>query len=240
MTPEELDQRLQALPAQTAPAATAPEPRPEPAESAVMSAYRAMARQAAAAPTEARSEREQRDASELQRRQRMEGLRAERAKLERRINPRLLERLRGTQTPCALLLGPSGLGKTAAMDWLRVRWPGYFVHVRELASSERRHGLGEGYPPELAAARRAPVLYIDDLGAEEQRDLGTLQELLDHRYRNGLATCATSGLGSAELKAHLGAAYVRRLVDQHVKRSDGSDWPVLVADLFPAALRSVT
>lgn len=156
----------------------------------------------------------------------------EQAPIAKRISARLMRQLEQSPSPCGLLLGPSGEGKTAAADWLAVRFRGHFVHARELASSERRHGLGDGYPPELRRAREASVLYLDDVGSEEQRDLGTLQEVLDHRYRHGLATFATSGLRSDQLKAHIGAAYVRRIVDQHVERSEGGEWPVLLVDLF--------
>jgi hypothetical protein len=240
MNLEEIDRLLKELPAM-APEQTPSEPLPERIESTVLGAYRAMARSVAIQEPDPVAIERARERQRAEARQRhAERIRSERAQLERRMSPRLLARLRADQSPCGLLLGPSGEGKTAAMDWLRVRWRGHFVHARQLASSERRHGLGEGYPPELGSARGTRVLYLDDVGAEEQRDLGTLQELLDYRYRNGLATFATSGLRSDELKAHLGAPYVRRLVDQHVKRGDDEEWPVLLVDLFQAsALRSL-
>lgn len=236
MTADEIEKLMGAQPVQ--------EPRPAPeavtAGSVVADAYRAMARGPVATgpdPEAVEALRLERVAAD--RAARMDGLQRERAALERRPGVRpIVDRLRQTQTPCGLLLGPTGTGKTTAMDWVAVRWPGYFIHARELASSERRHGLGEGYPPELRRARECRVLYLDDVGSEEQRDLGTLQELLDHRYRHGLAMFATSGLRSDELKAHLGAAYMRRLVDQHVKRDEG-EWPVAFVDLFQAQLRSV-
>lgn len=155
----------------------------------------------------------------------------ERRAIDPRIAPRLLSALRRTRTPCALLLGPTGTGKTSAMHWIRAEFGGAIVHARDLGSSERRHGLGEGYPPELRAARTERMLYIDDIGAEDPRDLSALQYALDCRYRDGLATVATSGLTEAELTRHLGAPYVRRLTDQHVTHGE-NEWPVLLVDLF--------
>lgn len=236
MTADEITKLMEDIPVRE-PQRAAPTPT---IRSAVADAYRAMARGPVATGADPEAvERLRKERHAAERASRLEALHGERAALERRPGVRpIVERLRQAQTPCGLLLGPTGTGKTTAMDWVAVRWPGYFIHARELASSERRHGLGEGYPPELRRAREARVLYLDDVGSEEQRDLGTLQELLDHRYRNGLAMFATSGLRSDELKAHLGAAYVRRLVDQHVKRDDG-EWPVAFVDLFQAQLRSV-
>lgn len=238
MKHEEIDQLLAELPhidaqqAQPAPAKRTGGP--------MLAAYRAMVPVAPVAPDAI--ERARQRAREEARERHREELRAKRAKLERRpIHPRLLQQLRATQTPCALLLGPTGTGKTTAMDWIALRWRGHFAHAREIASAERRHGLGEGYPQALQRARETPVLYLDDVGAEEPRDLGTLQELIDYRYRHGLAIVATAGFSISDLNERLGKPYVRRLVDQHVRRFDDSEWPVLIVNLFQGqALRSVT
>jgi hypothetical protein len=230
MKHEEIERLLAELPHQQ-PRASAPSMPSAP--SLVFDACRALARRGdsapATAPTQADRERERQDGAK----RRAEAIRHERARIERRsLHPRLVAALKSNRTPCVLLLGPTSIGKTSAMHWLAAEWPGYHVHARELASSERRHGLGEGYPPELERARRERVLYLDDVGAEEPRDLGALQFLLDARYSRGLAIVATSGLKEQELLAHLGAPYLRRITDQHVARKDGSEWPVLIVDGF--------
>lgn len=229
MKHEDIDRLLAELPV-LAPRVVR-ETTPERIEGAVLAAYRGLA------PRPQPQESSEVDARREQERERRRShVRAERARLSTRLHPRLAARLSAAASPCGLLLGTTGVGKTAAMHWLAAEWPGCFAHARELASAERRHGLGEGYPPALRQARAARVLYLDDLGAEEQRDLGVLQELLDHRYRHGRATMATSGLRLAELEAHLGKAYLRRILDQHVTRGAG-EWPVLLVDLFAVEAR---
>lgn len=223
MNHEEIDRLLGELPAQ----ARASVNRSDGALEAVMAeTWSAIQSSRAAAVEPVQPDRARGDRA----RQRIERVGQARAAQAPRIRARLAAALQRTRTPCALLLGPTGIGKTSAMHWLAAEWPGYHVHARELASSERRHGLGEGYPPEMNRARDTPVLYLDDVGAEEARDLAALQFLLDHRYSRGLPMVATSGLTESELRAHLGAPYLRRLTDQHVKKRDGSEWPVLFVD----------
>lgn len=157
---------------------------------------------------------------------------AARAEFDARIDKRILAKLRATPTPCVLLLGPTGIGKTSALHWLRCEFGGAMFHARELGSCERRHGLGDGYPPELDRIRHEAMVCIDDVGAEDPRDLAMIQEAIETRYRNGQAMAVTSGLTKAELLKHLGAAYARRLLEQHVMRRGGDEWPVLLVDLF--------
>jgi hypothetical protein len=155
---------------------------------------------------------------------------AQREKLWGRIrHPRLAVQLRALDTPCGLLLGPSGIGKTSAARWIGARYPGCWVTARELGAAERHHPLGEGQPPLLRAAIAARYLYLDDIGTEELRDLGSIQFVIDQRYSAGRATFVTSGLTQAELSTYLGAPYVRRLVQQHVW-IEQRQLPVLVVD----------
>jgi DNA replication protein DnaC len=168
-----------------------------------------------------------------------EELAAGRAELEPRIKPFLLDRIRRQPTPCAILLGPTGVGKTSAMRWiaLAVGPRAYEIRASRLGSAPRRHPLGEGDAPEIVRARSARVLCLDDVGTEEERDIGTLQEVIDHRYIAGLATIVTTGLRQKELSEHLGAAYVRRLLEQHVIHG-GRELPLLFVDLFQALQRT--
>lgn len=159
---------------------------------------------------------------------------AKRTELQWRIHSKLLAQIKVRPTPCALFLGPTGCGKTSAAQWLKASLPGDWFHARELASCERRHSLGDGVPPALERACSARVLYLDDLGTEDARDLAVLQHVLERRYSRGLATVTTTGLTKALLTERYGAATARRLTDQHVARATGGEWPVLVVDLHEA------
>jgi DNA replication protein DnaC len=155
---------------------------------------------------------------------------AGRAAIERRpIEPKLLAAVKAYPTPCALFLGPTGCGKTSAASWIMAAHACHMVRSRDLASASRRHGLGEGYPPEVEQARARGLLVIDDVGSEGG-DVATLQDILDHRYSRGYPTIVTTGLTDEGLQKHLGAAHYRRIVDQHVLRPDGTEFPVLVVD----------
>jgi hypothetical protein len=161
---------------------------------------------------------------------------AARATFARWIHPRLLAMLRAQPTPCALLLGPTGIGKTLAARWLEVGMRGEWFHVRDLAGCERRYPLGEGMPPAFERACSARVLYLDDLGVEDARDVALLQHVLERRYaaQPMRPTVTTTGLTRAQLTERYGAPTVRRLTDQHVLRSDGTEFPVLIVDCHEA------
>lgn len=181
-------------------------------------------------------------------------------KLAQRVSPGLMAKLSERLTPCALMSGTTGCGKTSAALWLMGAWskviqvaakrpsmcpleidsdhPGmetphwtmgspFLIRARDLASATRRHGLGEGFAPEVESARKASILVIDDVGSEGA-NTDSIQDLLDWRYSKCKPTIATTGLTIAQLTAHLDAAYVRRIVDQHVALSENSEFPVLV------------
>jgi DNA replication protein DnaC len=154
---------------------------------------------------------------------------ATREALEPRIEPRLLAAIKKHNTPCALFLGPTGCGKTSAARWIMAAHACHLVRARDLATAARRHGLGEGYPPEVEEARERGLLVIDDVGSEGS-DVSALQDILDHRYSRCYPTVVTTGLTASGLKALLGVAHYRRIVEQHVLRKDGTELPVLIVD----------
>jgi len=223
VTAEELEEKLADLPPQP------PRPPPPLRHLLMVSAREALDTLRRTAPANEPSDEAQERAALEARRER---IRRARATLEARIrNPKLLTALRRLDTRCALLLGPTGEGKTSAALWARLRHRGAWMTARDLGASERRHPLGEALPPLLREALRAPVLYLDDLGTEESRDLGVLQYVIDQRYASGRATFVTSGLTPKGLADYLGAPTLRRLVEQHVPRGEGSEWSVLQVDL---------
>ena len=244
MTPEELQRALDALPPlPVREARPGPRADTERAASVVARAYQAMAHGSPATALPKVAERDAvRDA------QRSDAVRAHRATvkaamahLEPRMHRRLLDALKSGPSPSAVLLGPTGVGKTAAARWIAELSTLTRSHhmpirnARELGASERRHPLGEGYPAALREARESELLALDDLGTEEERDIGVMQELLEARYSRNAATFITTGLTKQGLMARYGAASVRRMLEQHAQkqsRSGGTGtWPVLIVDL---------
>ncbi|HEX4336923.1 MAG TPA: hypothetical protein VH062_13480 [Polyangiaceae bacterium] len=117
-----------------------------------------------------------------------------------------------------LALGPTGVGKSAAMVFIGRRliteaydrllgeslqrgerfWGmnvrGIFGWARavDLATARRRHSLGSE-APELEAAKAPATLVLDDLGWEVRGDTA-VAEVIAERYDRGLQTLVTSGL----------------------------------------------
>ena len=114
---------------------------------------------------------------------------------------------------CLILAGPTGTGKTyAASAALRAFGRGHFwpwpAAAGALLDPARR---GEA----LTQMKTTGLLVLDDLGAEFQKEGGLVQafldEIIDHRYGNELATAITSNLTADDLKTHLSARIVDRL-----------------------------
>jgi len=110
-----------------------------------------------------------------------------------RLSPLLRHKLgrAGVPTLSALLLGPSGIGKTTcvallvrralaefeASDGQRAKpAPGLlWTTAAGIALSDRRHPLGSDKPPLVAQAMTAPLLVVDDVGLEPA---GVVAEIL--------------------------------------------------------------
>jgi hypothetical protein len=255
MTPEELDEALRALPPRQArDALPAPGAAPEHATGVIARAYQAMApgSPGTGLPTAAQRDARRSDAVRAHR----TTVKAAMAELEPRMHRRLLEALKAGASPSAVLLGPTGIGKTAAARWIaEMATLTRFRHMsirnaRELGSAERRHPLGEGYPAALREAREGELLALDDLGTEEERDIGAIQDLFEARYCRNAATFITTGLTKKGLLDRYGAATVRRMLEQHAERESreeregkafwsGATWPVLIVDLHEVKLAAI-
>lgn len=135
----------------------------------------------------------------------------------------------------AILLGPSGAGKTLAalallhrlvrdaqrtatteaVSWVeQMRW----TTAHTLARARRQYGLGDGEAPDVEKAMWATVLFIDELGFEKN-DASTdfvIFEILDYRYSHRKPTIVTSGLTRPEFVARYGDAFVRRIAGDGV------------------------
>lgn len=137
----------------------------------------------------------------------------------------------------ALVLGPTAIGKTTAMDAMEQRLIAEAIEARapespisaalrttglRLARVMREQRLGTT-SEDLDQARRARVLFLDEIG-QEHADPRWLLELLDDRYLARAITITTSGLTRGELEKRYGSGAFRRLVE-----------PVgVVIDLFEA------
>ena len=123
--------------------------------------------------------------------------------------------------PNLTVAGPVNSGKTylaaIAHNYL------HYVHVAALwlsapaliAAVKRSYSESEsGEAPAMVAARRVPVLFLDDFG-KEHGNREWLEELwfvlIDHRYQHTLATVITTERTGAELAARVGAAVMTRL-----------------------------
>jgi DNA replication protein DnaC len=125
-----------------------------------------------------------------------------------------------------LAIGPSGIGKTTAVNGLLRRLADVAIAggddkcpiLSELTITGPRiaRALREtrlGVTCELVDdARRARLLFLDEIG-QEMADPRWLLELAQDRYEAGLTTITTSGLTRAELETRYGSGAIRRLFE---------------------------
>jgi hypothetical protein len=160
--------------------------------------------------------------------------------VERIRDARLLTQINGWGfgSPCLLMCGPTGIGKSTAAalavirlmakgreadcrKWCKVRWYG----ANELMKSAREWPLGKGECPDLRVASSCDLLVLDDLGNEVEWQ-STIFDLLQRRYELGATNIVTSGLNAQQLVARYGEAILRRLVQRNGKMG-------LVVDCHP-------
>jgi DNA replication protein DnaC len=153
--------------------------------------------------------------------------------IEEKIDP-VLKRFAGEPdliTRTALLLGPSGVGKSTTMALALKRacrqprlFSAVWFYARALAQAQRQYPLGRGDCPEVERATECGLLILDDLGLE--RDPAELVDVVHARYEQGRPTWTSSGLSMPELRERYGEAFVRRLVE-------GREQPGRVVSVFP-------
>lgn len=131
-----------------------------------------------------------------------------------------------------LILGPTGVGKTRILVAIGLRILDAAVEKGDadlvdfaariawttgldLAEARSRHKLGGGEAPEIARAKKASLLLLDEIGFESRRlDPDAIQNVIYARYHAGLPTIVASGRTTAELedpRTGYGAAALRRL-----------------------------
>lgn len=131
-----------------------------------------------------------------------------------------------------MLLGSTGKGKTAAAGFLFRRlladavaaggdaWVDAqtlaWVRVEQLERDMRAHPLGKGELADLRIAKRAKLLFLDEVGWETDRTI--VASILAERYDASLPSVITSGRTSEELGTLYGGAVVRRMSEHKARR----------------------
>lgn len=114
-----------------------------------------------------------------------------------------------------IFAGPSGSGKTSlACACLRQRVPhGVFMSALRLGVARSQGALGQGEPPEVAAAIAAPVLLLDEVGGEQKTATNAVRDVLFARHDLDLPTWITTGFTSKQLGETYGDGALRRLIE---------------------------
>jgi DNA replication protein DnaC len=151
-----------------------------------------------------------------------------RGRMEKAVERRLLAAARAWRADRSfVVLGPTGAGKSTAAAWLlqrivalgvrdggdawrRAKHLAWYPAV-ELERARAEHRMGAGDAPEILKAQAATVLVLDDAGQEH--DPSAVREVLAARYDLGVPTIATSNATPAQLSAHYGDAFVRKLLE---------------------------
>ena len=88
-----------------------------------------------------------------------------------------------------------------------------FVTATSLAADRERTRLGQGEGQLVAAAMRASVLVIDDLGQDVSIRGTAIADVINHRYNANTPTWVTTFLPSKEIGRLYGGGTLRRLVE---------------------------
>jgi len=117
-----------------------------------------------------------------------------------------------------VIWGERGSGKShlcAAIDnhLMHMGVPSLFITMPDLLASLREaielqtNTETEGYTARMRVFKKAPVLILDDLGAETSSPWteSVLFELLDHRYRNRLATMISTNINPNDFDYRIGS-----------------------------------
>jgi hypothetical protein len=132
-------------------------------------------------------------------------------------------------------MAPTGRGKTAGpVAWLYRHRAHTIARARagddnarhrqfvfgtgaEIAIARRKTAYGQEAPL-IAAAMKANLLVLDDLGGEIKNE--AVLEIVDHRYRRQAATIVSTFLKPEGFRKHYGDALWRRLTESGVVVED--------------------
>jgi DNA replication protein DnaC len=128
-----------------------------------------------------------------------------------------------------VIAGSPGTGKTSlAVAMLRERFAStgrlaLFVHCHRLGTARIQHKAGDGEAGSVEEAMKAPLILLDDLGAEHGGVNSALLDVVRERHAEGLPTWVTTGLTREEIAERYDGGIVRRILDRaHVIRMGGA------------------
>lgn len=149
--------------------------------------------------------------------------------LRRRIrrHDAVIEAMRSSVTATAVvLIGPAGAGKSTALAaMLRARFaldfaltptcrPPFWCSAIAIGNARAEHRLGQPTPDVIRAALRAPLLALDDLGAEPAHQNPALAEVIYGRHDAGKPTWISTGLSARDVGARYGGGLERRVFER--------------------------
>lgn len=140
-----------------------------------------------------------------------------------KASPELVRRaLERPPTGDMMLVGDTSAGKTSLAVAMLVAWvrqdpdaraAARFAESWWLAGAAARHPLGQGEAPDITAAKRAPLLVIDDLGSEIDDRRGVIAEVVFQRHNKTLPMWVTTGFDTDYLVGRYGSQVVRRIIE---------------------------
>jgi len=122
--------------------------------------------------------------------------------------------------PSIVLVGRTSAGKTSLAIALFAVWfekhrdeGARFASAIELGLARQRHPLGHDEAPLVQAAIDAPLLILDDMGAEAARDADVIRAVLHARHNADVPTWITTGLSRQDLASRYDAGVARRMFE---------------------------